>query len=116
MFANCLADGLLRDTAGVDYFGLREDGVLNSTCYVYGNPVPTLVCKTYDTNNIEQASLQPTRNLGKSNFTSFPLNERMLFFNVKRLVTKVTCVADGGPTGKVSIERAVRVDCEYCML
>ena len=113
VFANCLTDGLLTDPSGVSHFALREDGALNSTCYVYGNPVPTLDCKTYDINNIEQASVRPIKNDGKSNFTSFPVADRMLIYNVKRAVTKVKCVADGGPTGTLSIERVVRVDCKY---
>jgi len=103
---NCLTNGLMLDNNGVKYFGLREGGVLNSTCYVYGNPVPTLKCRTYDNANNQQAELtEVTRN-----YTSYPLNELMRFFNVRRAVTKVKCVADGKQAGKLIIERVVRVD------
>ena len=109
MFASCLDDGLTRDANGARYFAVREGEVLNSTCYVYGNPVPSLVCRTYDQSNIQQQALPPrTRN-----YTSLPLSERMCFFFVRRTVTKIKCVADGGPTGKQSKEQDVRVDCEH---
>ena len=106
-FSSCLTDGL---SNGASYFYLREDGILNSTCYVYGSPVPTLDCRTYDYANNEQAKLP----LVTRNYTSLPLTNRMLFNSVKRGVAKVKCVADGGVTGKISTERNVRVDCK-CM-
>jgi len=102
-FSSCLTDGL---SNGASYFYLREDGILNSTCYVYGSPVPTLDCRTYDYANNEQAKLP----LVTRNYTSLPLTNRMLFNSVKRGVAKVKCVADGGVTGKISTERNVRVD------
>ena len=109
MFASCLDDGLSSDTTGARYFAVREGEVLNSTCYVYGNPVPSLVCRTYDQANNQREAL-PART---RNYTSMPLNERMVFFNVRREVTKVQCVADGGPAGKQLREQNVRVDCKH---
>ena len=106
VFINCLADGLSTEN-GVNFFALREGGVLNSTCTVYGNPV-SLVCATYDIANRQQFALT-SRN---TNYTAFPLNNRMLIYNVQRAVTKVRCVADGGPTGRVTLEQIVRVDCK----
>ena len=88
---------------------MREGDVLNSTCYVYGSPVPILDCKTYDNANIQQAALpQVTRN-----YSSYPIVDRMVFFNVKREVAKVICVAEVRETGKLLVERVVRVDCKY---
>ena len=106
---NCLTDGILVDNNAVNYFSVREGNVLNSTCYVYGSPIPTLDCRTYDNANIQQATLpQVTRN-----YTSYPITDRMVFSNVRRAVTKVICVADGREAGKLTVERVVRVDCKY---
>ena len=107
VFINCLADGLSNEN-GVSFFALREGGVLNSTCTVYGNPVPSLVCATYDIANRQQFALT-SRN---TNYTAFPLQNRMLIYNVQRAVTKVRCVADGGPTGRATLEQNVQVDCK----
>ena len=106
---NCLTDGLLVDNNGVNYFSVREGDVLNSTCYVYGNPIPTLNCRTCDNAYNQQAALPQV--IG--NYTSYPNSKRMLFLNVRRAVTKVICVADGREAGKLTVERAVRVDCKY---
>lgn len=81
---------------------------LNSTCMVYGNPVPQLRCTTYDKDNRQVFALTPTRR----NYTAYPIRNRMLFYGVGSEVTKVRCVADGGPTGWLAMEQAVRVDCE----
>ncbi|XP_065056067.1 uncharacterized protein LOC135684431 isoform X4 [Rhopilema esculentum] len=104
-FRNCLTEGTT-STTGQTIFALQEGQTLNSTCYVYGNPIPKLTCGTYDDKNNQVGQNAEVT----GNFTNLPISSRLRFFNVRRGVTKVRCVADGGPTGKKSMEVNVQVD------
>ena len=70
--------------------------------------MPRLDCRTYDSGGIQQAALPPVIR----NYTSYPPADGMLFYNVRRAVTKVKCIADGAGAGNASIERTVEVDCK----
>ncbi|XP_065056074.1 uncharacterized protein LOC135684432 [Rhopilema esculentum] len=104
-FRNCLIEGTT-STTGQTIFALQEGQTLNSTCYVYGNPIPKLTCGTYDDKNNQVGQNAEVT----GNFTNLPISSRLRFFNVRRGVTKVKCVADGGPAGEISMEVKVQVD------
>ena len=105
MFVNCLVDGIFIPLSGSRYFYVRENGVLSSTCYVYGVPIPSLDCRTYDNAGTQLAALPPVRR----NYTSSPVANRMVFRNIQRAVARVRCVIGGGAT-RQTVEKIVRVD------
>ena len=91
-------------------FELNEGDTLNSTCLVFGNPPPYMQCSLV--NNREQVVNGAITKREPRNFTA-SIGKRLQFHNVRRAVSRVKCVLDGGPPArKEFVHRTVIVDCK----
>ena len=109
-FIDCLNAGIVNRNLR-DEFTLNEGQTLNSTCINYGNPVPFLQCSVLNKDGfVDNGAMTSSE---RKNYTTRPISQRLLFYNVRRTATKVRCVADGGSyTGKATIEKNVVVNCK----